>query len=136
MCETELAAATKNTGGCPILKRSSFLSIRCRATPVFLHPEQKSQRCDVERSTTIGESPEPFSVDYDGNASSVEKVGKATTNSTGTKTTTSAQKSQGDLVRIKNRGPVSSESPAPMAVDYAGVTSAAEAADQTAMAFR
>ena len=36
----------------------------------------------------------------------------------------------------KKRGPVSSESPAPIAVDYAGVTSAAEAADQTAMAFR
>ena len=46
-----------------------------------------------------------------------------------------AEKSR-NLVRIKNRGPVSSESPAPIAVDYAGVTSAAEAADQTAMAFR
>ena len=39
-----------------------------------------------------------------------------------------------DLVRIKKRGPTSSESPAPIAVDYAGVTSAEEAADQTAMA--
>lgn len=39
-----------------------------------------------------------------------------------------------DLVRIKKRGPTSSESSAPIAVDYAGVTSAEEAADQTAMA--
>lgn len=41
---------------------------------------------------------------------------------------------KGNLVRIKKRGPTSSESPAPIAVDYAGVTSAEEAADQTAMA--
>lgn len=39
-----------------------------------------------------------------------------------------------DIVRIKKRGPTSSESSAPIAVDYAGVTSAEEAADQTAMA--
>lgn len=41
---------------------------------------------------------------------------------------------KGNLVRIKKRGPASSESPAPIAVDYTGVTSAEEAADQTAMA--
>lgn len=34
----------------------------------------------------------------------------------------------------KNRGPISSEATAPIAVGYAGVTPAEEAADQTAMA--
>ena len=34
----------------------------------------------------------------------------------------------------KNRGPISSEPTAPIAANYAGVTPAEEAADQTAMA--
>lgn len=42
---------------------------------------------------------------------------------------------KGNLVRIKKRSPANSESPAPIAVDYNGVTSQAKAADQTAMAF-
>lgn len=42
---------------------------------------------------------------------------------------------RGNLVRIKKRSPANSESPAPIAVDYNGVTSQAKAADQTAMAF-
>ena len=88
------ATLTRHSGG------NAFASI-ARVT----HPEQKSQRCDIERSTTIGESQEPFSVDYGGNASSVERVGKTTTNSTGAKSTTSAQKSQGNLVRIKKEAP-------------------------------
>ena len=39
-----------------------------------------------------------------------------------------------NLVRIKNRGPNSSDSPALIAAEYADVTSSEEAADQTAMA--
>ena len=39
-----------------------------------------------------------------------------------------------NIVRIKKRGPISSESPAPIAVNYADITSPDEAADQTAMA--
>ena len=54
------ATLTRRSGG------NAFASM-ARVT----HSEQKSQRCDIERSTTIGESPEPFSVDYAGNASSV-----------------------------------------------------------------
>ena len=42
---------------------------------------------------------------------------------------------RGNLVRIKKRSPAISESSAPIAVDYNGVTSQAKAADQTAMAF-
>lgn len=42
---------------------------------------------------------------------------------------------KGNLVRIKKRSPAISESSAPIAVDYNGVTSQAKAADQTAMAF-
>ena len=41
----------------------------------------------------------------------------------------------GNLVRIKKRSPVNSESPAPTAVDYNDVTSQANAANKSAMAF-
>ena len=40
----------------------------------------------------------------------------------------------GNLVRIKKRSPANSESPAPIAVDYNGVTSQAKAANKSAMA--
>lgn len=42
---------------------------------------------------------------------------------------------KGNLVRIKKRSPVNSESPAPTAVDYNDVTSQAKAANKSAMAF-